>query len=76
MGLWQTAQRIKQRRQNFTGTKLVIGVEPVHLILSFLKNNVSEFETATGITIEWVEIPHDNMHERFVQGGNFTEWSN
>ena len=26
-----------------------------------------KLESATGITVEWVEIPHDNMHERFVQ---------
>lgn len=62
----------KAETANFTGTKLVIGVESGSPNIEFFKNNVSEFETATGITIEWVEIPHDNMHERF----NFTEWSN
>ena len=57
----------KAETANFTGTKLVIGVESGSPNIEFFKNNVSEFETATGITIEWVEIPHDNMHERFVQ---------
>ena len=53
----------KAETANFTGTKLVIGVESGSPNIEFFKNNVSEFETATGITIEWVEIPHDNMHE-------------
>ena len=52
---------------DFAGTKLVIGVESGAPNIEFFKNNVSEFESATGITVEWVEIPHDNMHERFVQ---------
>ena len=52
---------------NLSGTKLVIGVESGSPNIEFYKNNVSEFEDETGITIEWVEIPHDNMHERFVQ---------
>ena len=46
---------------DYTGTKLVIGVESGAPNIEFFKNNVSEFESATGITVEWVEIPHDNM---------------
>lgn len=52
---------------NFEGTKLVIGVEAGAPNIEFYKNISSEFTDQTGITIEWVDIPHDNMHERFVQ---------
>lgn len=48
-------------------TKLVIGVESGSPNIEFYKAHAEEFEKENGITIEWVEIPHDNMHERFVQ---------
>lgn len=51
----------------YSGTKLVIGVEAGAPNIEFYKNNVQEFTDQTGIEVEWVEIPHDNMHERFVQ---------
>lgn len=62
-----TAAEDTAETADFAGTKLVIGVESGSPNIEFFKNNVSEFESATGITVEWVEIPHDNMHERFVQ---------
>lgn len=49
------------------GTKLVIGVEAGAPNIAFYQEHSAEFKEATGIEIEWVEIPHDNMHERFVQ---------
>ena len=49
------------------GTKLVIGVESGSPQIAFYEEQCGEFEEETGIEIEWVEIPHDNMHERFVQ---------
>lgn len=51
----------------YEGTKLVIGVESGSPNIAFYQETVSEFTEETGIEIEWVEIPHDNMHERFVQ---------
>ena len=48
------------------GTKLVIGVESGSPQIAFYEEQCGEFEEETGIEIEWVEIPHDNMHERFV----------
>lgn len=53
--------------EGFEGTKLVIGVESGSPNIAFYQENAAEFENETGIEIEWVEIPHDNMHERFVQ---------
>lgn len=52
---------------DYSGTKLVIGVESGSPNISFYQDHVDEFTEKTGITVEWVEIPHDNMHERFVQ---------
>ena len=57
-----TAAEDTAETADFAGTKLVIGVESGSPNIEFFKNNVSEFESATGITVEWVEIPHDNMH--------------
>ena len=51
----------------YAGTKLVIGVESGSPQIAFYEEQCGEFEEETGIKIEWVEIPHDNMHERFVQ---------
>ena len=49
------------------GTKLVIGAEAGAPNIAFYQEHSKEFTEETGIEIEWVEIPHDNMHERFVQ---------
>lgn len=51
----------------YEGTNLVIGVEAGAPNIEFYKTEAGEFTEQTGITVEWVEIPHDNMHERFVQ---------
>lgn len=51
----------------FEGTKLTVGVEAGAPNIAFYQSEVSEFTGLTGIEVEWVEIPHDNMHERFVQ---------
>lgn len=54
-------------QDNHESTKLVIGVESGSPNIAFYEEQADEFEEDTGIEIEWVEIPHDNMHERFVQ---------
>ncbi len=51
----------------YEGTELVIGVESGSTNIAFYQEHIDEFTEETGITVEWVEIPHDNMHERFVQ---------
>lgn len=56
-----------EEQDSHEGTKLVIGVESGAPNIAFYEEQADEFEEETGIEIEWVEIPHDNMHERFVQ---------
>lgn len=60
-------EEVKEQGKPYEGTNLVIGVEAGAPNIEFYKTEVSEFTEQTGITVEWVEIPHDNMHERFVQ---------
>ena len=47
--------------------KLVLGVESGAPNIDFYKSKAKEFTAETGIELEFVDIPHDNMHERFVQ---------
>ena len=47
--------------------KLVIGVESGSPNIAFYKSVAPEYTEQTGIEIEFVEMPHDNMHERFLQ---------
>lgn len=64
----EEAEAEEEKTENpYSGTNLVIGVESGSTNIEFYKNQVAEFTEQTGITVEWVEIPHDNMHERFVQ---------
>lgn len=51
----------------YEGTELTIGVEAGAPNIEFFEEHADEFTEKTGIKVEWVEIPHDNMHERFVQ---------
>lgn len=62
-----TTAEVKGTSKTNSGAKLVIGVESGAPNISFYKKTVKEFTDKTGIGVEFVEIPHDNMHERFVQ---------
>ena len=53
--------------REYEGTKLVLGVEAGAPNIDYYKSVANEFTEATGIELEFVDIPHDNMHERFVQ---------
>ena len=44
-----------------------MGVEAGAPNIDYYKSVANEFTEATGIELEFVDIPHDNMHERFVQ---------
>lgn len=55
------------KEQTKKETKMVIGAEAGAPNIAFYQEHAKEFTKETGIKIEWVEIPHDNMHERFVQ---------
>lgn len=57
----------QEQEKSNEGANLVIGVEAGAPNIEFYKMEAAEFTEQTGITVEWVEIPHDNMHERFVQ---------
>ncbi len=63
----ETQTKEENTEKPYSGTNLVIGVESGSPNIEFYKNQAAEFTEQTGITVEWVEIPHDNMHERFVQ---------
>ena len=53
--------------QDYAGTKLTIGVESGSTNIAYYMSVADQFTEETGIELEFVEIPHDNMHERFVQ---------
>jgi ABC-type glycerol-3-phosphate transport system substrate-binding protein len=48
------------------GGSITIGAEKGSPYTDFHKSKVAEFEKQTGIKVNWVEVPHDNMHERFL----------
>jgi multiple sugar transport system substrate-binding protein len=48
------------------GDSITIGAEQGSPYTEFHKKNTAAFEKETGITVKWVEVPHDNMHERFL----------
>ncbi len=48
------------------GGSITIGAEKASPYTDFHKSKVAEFEKASGIKVNWVEVPHDNMHERFL----------
>jgi len=48
------------------GDSITVGAEQGSPYTDFHKKNVAAFEKETGITVKWVEVPHDNMHERFL----------
>lgn len=45
---------------------ITVGAEQGSPYTDFHKKNVAAFEKETGISVKWVEVPHDNMHERFL----------
>lgn len=61
------AQIVSAEEKEYEGTKLVLGVEAGAPNIEYFKSISGEFTEATGIELEFVDIPHDNMHERFVQ---------
>ncbi|PZE22839.1 ABC transporter substrate-binding protein [Paenibacillus xerothermodurans] len=48
------------------GTTLTIGVETGGPYTEFYKARTPQFTEKTGIQVEFQEVPHDNMHERFI----------
>lgn len=50
-----------------SGDKLVIGAEAGAPNMAYYKEKASEFTSETGIAVEFIDIPHENMHERFLQ---------
>ncbi len=49
------------------GTKLVIAGEAGSPQFMYFKSIGPEYTAQTGVEVEFIELPHDNMHERFVQ---------
>jgi len=45
---------------------ITIGAEKASPYTDFHKSKAAAFEKASGIKVKWVEVPHDNMHERFL----------
>lgn len=66
-GTEASADNTAAQDKPYAGTKLTVGVEAGAPNIAFYQKEVAEFTEQTGIEVEWVEIPHDNMHERFVQ---------
>ena len=50
-----------------SAVKLVIGVEAGSPNIAFYKSIAPDYTAQTGVEVEFVEMPHDNMHERFLQ---------
>lgn len=50
-----------------TTKKLVVAGESGSPYMAFFKDIAGNYINKTGIQIEFIDIPHDNMHERFVQ---------
>ncbi|GGG08565.1 sugar ABC transporter substrate-binding protein [Paenibacillus abyssi] len=45
---------------------ITIGVETGGPYTEFYKNLAPEFTEQTGISVQFLDVPHDNMHERFI----------
>lgn len=48
------------------GKKIAIGVEAGGPYTEFYKKLAPQFTEKTGIQVEFQDVPHDNMHERFI----------
>ena len=48
-------------------TKLVIAGEAGSPQFMYFKSIGPDYTAETGVELEFIELPHDNMHERFVQ---------
>ncbi|NHN34976.1 ABC transporter substrate-binding protein [Paenibacillus agricola] len=48
------------------GKKITVGVETGSPYMEFYKKITPEFTKQTGIQVDFQEVPHDNMHERFI----------
>jgi multiple sugar transport system substrate-binding protein len=46
--------------------KITVGVETGSPYMEFYKKLTPEFTKQTGIQVEFQDVPHDNMHERFI----------
>jgi multiple sugar transport system substrate-binding protein len=49
------------------GGTITVGLEKGSSYSGFHMSQIADFQKQTGITVKWIEIPHDNMHERFLQ---------
>jgi ABC-type glycerol-3-phosphate transport system substrate-binding protein len=48
------------------GGSIAIGVEKGSPYTQFHQGAIDQFTQQTGISVKWIEVPHDNMHERFL----------
>lgn len=48
------------------GKTITVGVEAGGPYTEFYKSIVKDFTAKTGINVKFLEIPHDNMHDRFI----------
>ncbi len=46
--------------------EIVVAIEAGSPTALFFKDNIKEFTDKTGIEVSFMEIPHENMHERFL----------
>ena len=47
--------------------KIVVGVEAGSPYETFYAKHAPEFTKATGVEVEFISIPHDNIRQQFVQ---------
>lgn len=48
------------------GTEITVGVEAGGPYSEFYKGLLEEFTKKTGIKVKFIDVPHDNMHQRFL----------
>ncbi len=49
-----------------TAKEITVGAEAGSPYTGFYKSIASEFTTQTGIKVKFLEVPHENMHQRFI----------
>ncbi|MBV9287635.1 MAG: extracellular solute-binding protein [Hyphomicrobiales bacterium] len=55
------------RRANAAGGKITIGTEAGSPYDAFYRKHAGEFTAATGVAVNFNAIPHDSIHQQFVQ---------
>src|SRR5947209_7819298 len=49
-----------------TARAITVGAEAGSPYTAFYKSIAPEFTTQTGIKVNFLEVPHENMHQRFI----------